>query len=119
MLVLNTHTINIERFVQGEGYWLDGKYIEGSITTIPVKCSLQPYSDGFSQKDLPDGQRLSGSYLVFTQTELIALDEILDNRPDEFELNGIRYECFKIEPWVGFSLNTSHYQCLFTRKDKG
>lgn len=114
--------LTVYRIKKGTSYLSeDGDWIEGTgsdVEEIPIKCSLQPYVNGNEQRDLPDGIRATDARYIFTKTEILQADDRTQIAADEVEIDGVRYECDRVKPFVGFGLITDHYECVFIRKDK-
>ena len=121
-MLIYRNPLTIYRVKKGTSYLdEDGNWIEGSggdVEEIPIKCSLQPYVNGNEQQELPDGIRATDARYVFTKTEILQADDREQIEADETEIDGVRYECSRVKPFVGYGLRSDHYECVFIRKDK-
>lgn len=118
--LLKTTKTNLYRPTSNGGYLnADRKWVEASSEEIiPIQCNLQPYINGEQQQDLPDGIRLDETYYLFTKTPVRQADDRNNIESDEIEIDGVRYECFRVKKFVGFGLVSDHYECIFIKKDK-
>ncbi len=120
MSLIGKTSLNIYRKAPSSGYLDDnGNWINSvSETTVPIRCSLQPFRNGDQQLDLPDGIRSEDAYFVYTKTEILSGDDRTKQQADETEIKGVRYECFRVEDWTHYGLSTDHYKGVFIKKDK-
>lgn len=119
MKLLNKTSLNVYRLSGSGGYQdANGNWVEGSETIVPIKCSLQPFRNGDSQRDLPEGIRSDEVYVVYTKTPILSADDRTKRKADEIEIQGVRFECFFAENWNWYGLNSDHYKAVFIKKDK-
>lgn len=117
--LLQTHTLTFER-TGTDGYYNDyGEWVEGTPSApFPVKGSLQPFKMGRSQQDLPSGITAKDARLFYTVEDLQVGDEYTNSEPDTTEIDGIPFEAYHSAPWVGYGMQTEHYQVVLVRRDK-
>lgn len=120
--LLRTGRYNVRRFAANSGYYQkDGTYIEptNSESTFSIQANIQPFRDGKTKITLPDGVRSDDAITVFTETELFTDEELVNGRGDIITYRGLEYECYYLEPWVGYgNLLPEHYNCTFVKRDK-
>jgi len=119
MQILNRTPLTILRKSSSNGYLKDGVFIEETLEReLPIRCSLQPYSDGKKMFKLPEGRRAEGAYLIYTKSRLQTADDILNRDADECIIDGLRHEIFQEHNWSRNGLLPDHYKYLVLRKDK-
>lgn len=117
--LLNKTSLNLYRVDGSSGYLDDNNnWVKGAETVIPIKCSLQPYRNGRTERDLPDGVYSEDAFFVYSKSEMLTTDEFSNRVADQIEIDGRRYECFFSEPWVFYNLQADHYKAIFIKKDK-
>jgi hypothetical protein len=105
--------LNIYR--KSAGSYVNGLWVEGSETTIPITASIQPAS-GEEMLSLPEGRRNRKTYCLFTSTKIeLIRGSGNSTNPDQIQIYGERYEIIKVEPWQNnpavFSI-TNHYRII-------
>lgn len=93
------------------GQYVDGKWIEGAQTTVPILASVQPVT-AEDQVVMPAGKRLSDYVKLYTSTELIPLSENAQQQPDRLVWRGRMYEC--IELGVRQMSVIDHFKAIFS-----
>lgn len=117
--LLSTEKLTIQRRQAGGGYFDDNyQYIEPTPELIEIDCSVQPFRNGQSQIELPEGVRSSDARNVYTKTPILTNIEQQDQLPDITTIDGFEYECFNVENWSRYGLKVDHYRAVFIRKDK-
>lgn len=86
------HTV----FRKDGGAYVDGIWVEGTETMIPITCSVQP-TTGEEMLSIPEGRRNRKIYSLFTSTHINLI--VAGKNPDQIEIFGERYEIFRVEPW--------------------
>lgn len=78
------------------GSYVNGVWVEGALTTIPITASIQP-TTGEELLSLPEGRRDRKTYALFTSTKLnVARPGI---NPDLVTIFGEVYEVIKVDIW--------------------
>lgn len=117
--LLKTHSLVVTRKSPTGEYNDDGDWVDGTtLDPFTVKGSLQPFRQGKSKVELPDGVRQQDVRLFYTKAILTTSDEILNQEADTTLIDGIPYECWYVEPWVGNSLMTDHHKVFWVREDR-
>lgn len=83
-------------FRKNAGSYVDGIWVEGSETTIPITASIQP-TTGEEMLSLPEGRRNKKTYSLFTSTHINVI--VSGKNPDQIEIFGERYEVVRVDPW--------------------
>lgn len=96
------------------GTYVKGSYVpSGSVATnMSILASVQPLN-GEELKTLPEGRRLSDSVKVYTDAELIVLDETTNTEPDRMTWRGHIYECVSMFAHQMGVIN--HYKYIFSK----
>jgi len=94
------------------GEYVDGIWVEGTLTPFTFITSVQPLK-GSELQMLPEGRRDSTSYTLFTDTKLRKLKE---ENPDIVIIDDEQLEVFKRENWQNGIIN--HYECIVVKLDK-
>lgn len=121
MRALQRTPLTIFRRDEAEGYLgVDGKWVyDVNVEEIPIRCSLQPYVKNSQEEvNLPEGIKQEDLRYVFTKTLIRTADDINKIEADETIIDGFRYQCLSVKPFVGYGLRSDHYECMFARKDK-
>lgn len=112
--------IDILRTTESTGYfdenenWVDGV----GQTSIPIKCSIQPYNKGRHRIELPEGVRADSAIIIYTGVQIFNQDDLTSRSADELIYKGNKFECFDVEDWTEHGLKSDHIKALFIRKDK-
>lgn len=114
--LLQTHSITFSR--PSSGYYVDGEWVDGAITTIPSTGSLQPYKQGKVSLIPPEGLRTTDLRLYYTKTLLRTADEFQDITADYCVIGGRQFQVFDFEDWSGYGLETDHYKYLLVAADQ-
>lgn len=93
------------------GSYVNGKWVEGNVTEITVKASVQPASTEDLQS-LPESRRALGVYKLYSDTKFQSVKENATN-PDIVVIDGNDYEVMECQPWQNNILN--HYRALAAR----
>lgn len=101
-------------YYNDDGDWVEGKELD----PFDIPCNIQPFKQGKSTVDLPEGVRAKDIRVVYTEVELFQADEITNQEGDCTFIGGIEFECWNVEPWMGYGLRTDNYKVFFVRKDK-
>lgn len=116
--ILRKRTAILHRFDPStSGYTETGDYVDGTRTSCPIRCSIQPAMEGAYQKVLPEGVREKDCRVIHTKEELITGSEAKASKADYLEFDGDVFEVFKVHEWYGASRLT-HFQALVIRRDK-
>lgn len=110
--------IEIER-MQGQGAYVNGYYTPGPTKKIRLKAVVHP----FRPKDemlMPEGNRISGAFVVYTKEELVTSTEKSKRSSDIVTIYGEQYRVLATARWT--NLNLQHYKAivdLVNPPDKG
>ena len=88
--------IPLSLYRKAAGTYINGIWVEGAETLIPITASVQP-TTGEEMLSLPEDRRNSKSYALFTSTKV----EVIHTgaNPDQIVIFGERYEVIRVEPW--------------------
>ena len=120
MPLIKTTTLDFIRAGTDGGYFQGGVFIEPS-DTPPIKAlgSLQPLrklSEGDRKIIEERGYLSDNSFVFYTETSLVGVDEFLKTVPDKTTIRGQEYEVSLIKPWIGFDSELDHYSAVLSRK---
>jgi len=115
----------IRRRSDGGYYNEEGKWINGDLTDLDIRGSLQPIGNLAQeiQRVLPEGVRMDDVRVLYTRTEVrvgndrtgVEADDIIFYNPF-VERNEV-YEVFRVDPW--FALHRlSHFKAYIFLKDR-
>ena len=82
-----------------QGSYVDGEWVEGTETSIPVEVNMQPFRDSELML-LPEADRSREWYKLYCADE-IRMDKQGTSgwEADEFILDGDRYKVMKVKPY--------------------
>lgn len=107
MSSFRVYTISGTRY--GIGTWTKGKYTPGTSSSIQFTASVQPLS-GREKLTLPEGVREKVEYKLYTDFQLLTVDEKTSKNADRVVLFGKTYEIVKVEIWQNKVI--PHYKAL-------
>lgn len=116
--LLKTSTLTFIR-PEGQAEYDDDYNLTPSdpIPPIIAQGSLQPWSKGEMQVEVPAGVRVKDVRLFYTKTKLQTADEQLEKDPDTTTIDGIEYEVYDQADWNQYGLSVDHYCAVLVRKD--
>lgn len=89
--------INLYR--KNPGTYVNGVWVEGTETIIPITASVQPTS-GEELLSVPEGRRNRKTYALFTSTPIEVIHGLNNStNPDQVEIYGERYEVVNVDVW--------------------
>lgn len=88
--------IPVSLYRKSGGAYVNGIWVEGSETLIPITASIQP-TTGEDLLSLPEGRRNKKTYSLFTSTDVNLI--VSGKNPDQVVIFGERYEVVRVEPW--------------------
>ena len=111
-MILGTESISVRRY--GARTIVNGRQVDGAVTTTTIKGSVQP-TKGRDVEHLPEGQRQSVERKVYTRSELLAADPTTTppRQSDELLINDETYEVVEVQ-WHRAIL--PHYRALLMRR---
>jgi hypothetical protein len=83
--------IKVWRYTEPAVLGKDGRFTIAEPTEITIKASVQPLK-ATEMEALPEGRRGSRAVKVYSDTELLMVDQQSGQQPDQFEWLGRRYE---------------------------
>lgn len=118
LTLFKTHTLSFSRKDTTGSYDSDGNWVEGT-TSAPfdVRGGLQPFRQGETTVDLPQGVTAKDTRIFYTKTLLFIQDEYLDQEADTTIIDGVPYKVWHVEPWQ-LGLPADHYKTFLVREDK-
>jgi len=93
----------------GVGTLVKGQYTPGAETPMTIQASVQPLT-GNEQETLPEGFRESGSFKLFTDFKLRALNQKTKEPGDRVTLDDKEYLVIIVAPWQNNVIN--HYKAI-------
>jgi hypothetical protein len=105
--------LTVTRYAAGD--WVDGRYLDASTATVTAQASVQPIR-GRELLMLPEGWRTREPVQVYTETELLTVDEAAGTKPDQFAFGGRTYEVHRVEAWPYHG--TTHYEAVALKVDE-
>jgi hypothetical protein len=93
------------------GSYVAGRWVDGATTDSTIVASIQPVSPN-DEKWLPEGARLIDSIVVFSNSEILALDEKTQTTADRILLGGQWYVVHAVDR---YDVGMTHYRGLATR----
>lgn len=94
-LLVKKLPLNILRSTAGS--YINGEWVEGTETTVPIEANVQPFSD-YQYMILPEADRTKQWVWVFSSSEIRTLKEGTGGyAADEFVWNGERYRAMKAQ----------------------
>lgn len=89
--------LNIYR--KSPGSFVQGRWVEGTETLIPITASIQP-TTGEEMLSLPEGRRNRKTYSLFTSSPIEVINGLNNSsNPDQIDIFGERYEVVRVEVW--------------------
>lgn len=95
------------------GSYVNGLWVEGTITTSIITASIQPMS-GEELQSLPEERRVKKNYKLFTASQLLTVQNPTKN-PDRVIIFGELYEVYQVFPWLNNII--SHYEAYVSKVD--
>ena len=94
-----------------EGWYTNGRWNEGSASTVPITGSVQQLTPA-EMKRLPEGQRAEATRKLYTTTLLKTADVSTGTRADRFTYLGDTWEVFSVGDWDDLG---GYYKAIVTR----
>ena len=89
-------SLTIDR--RSPGVWIDGIFIEGTLTSVVTTASVQPI--GRDAQLLPEGVLANDAKSVWATMLLRTADDPDSNGPDRFTYGGSDYEVVSVDDWA-------------------
>lgn len=99
--------IKIWRYAEKPVLGDDGRYTIADPTEMSIQASVQPLK-ATEMDALPEGRRGSRAVKVYSDTELLMVDQQSGQQPDQFEWLGRRYEVVGSDAFQSGVIN--HYR---------
>lgn len=99
--------IKVWRYTEPAVLGKDGRFTIAEPTEITIKASVQPLK-ATEMEALPEGRRGSRAVKVYSDTELLMVDQQSGQQPDQFEWLGRRYEVVGSDAFQSGVIN--HYR---------
>lgn len=99
--------IKIWRYAEKPVLGDDGRYTIADPTEMSIQASVQPLK-ATEMEALPEGRRGSRAVKVYSDTELLMVDQQSGQQPDQFEWLGRRYEVVGSDAFQSGVIN--HYR---------
>lgn len=119
MMTLLTQDIEVTR--HSEGYYDEnGRWVEGSTSTLTVKGRVQPYREGRVTKLLPEGISEEAALLVLSRERLYSANTKTKVSADTIEDDGDTYHVWSVKNFARASGDLAllnHYECVLLRED--
>jgi len=102
-----TDIINITRFEAGS--LVKGKYVAGATNNFDIEAAVIPIS-GKELVLLPEGERTKEMIVIYSDVELLTVNEKDFKKADRLSWRGKDYEIHKVEDWTKTDL--PHYRII-------
>lgn len=97
---LLTHKIPITIYRRETGSYVDGDWIEGGITEIPIMVNIQPLKP-HELLMFPEAERSRSWWKMYSAEPVRAMKEGPNGwDSDEFDWHGDRYKIMKLDDWL-------------------
>lgn len=104
---------------EGDGYRVNGRWVAGSPTSIPIECNIQPVADSNESQVLPEGIRAYDAEMVFTKTLIKGVDQYGEKLADKTTIDDQLYIAESVKNYNRRGSSTiGHFAALFVRQDK-
>lgn len=112
---LLTKKIPLTLIRSAAGSYVDGEWVEGTQTTVPIEVNIQPLKEAELML-LPEADRGKQWWKMYSASE-IRMDKQGTSgwAADEFVYQGDRYKVMKVENYAMGTLN--HYRALAARME--
>lgn len=109
MNAFNVFRRNLTVYRKGLGYFDDnGLYTQALESTFTIKASVQPLT-GKALEALPEGLRSTDVYTLYTDATLNVASQDDEQKADEVEIGGTRYEVQRQQAWDNGVVNHNAY----------
>ena len=99
-------------FRMGAGIFVNGVWVEGTLTPISFDASVQALRPKEMQM-LPEGRIVTQGYRLYTDYELKTVDTGVAKNPDRVTLFGLEFEVVSVEIWQSGII--PHYKAMAVR----
>lgn len=112
---LLTHKIPLTILRRTAGSYVNGEWVEGTITNIPIEVNIQPMK-GYELLIMPESERSKVWWKLYTDVELRTQKEGAGGYDaDEFVWKGDTYKIMKVDNWINGMGILEHSKALATR----
>lgn len=112
---LLTHKIPLTIYRRSSGSFVDGDWVEGSTTEVPVNVNIQPLK-GYEILQLPESERTRVWWKLYSADLLRTEKEGSGGYDaDEFIWKGDRYKIMKVDDWTSAMGVLEHTKALAAR----
>lgn len=112
---LLTHKIPLTIYRRSSGSFVDGDWVEGSTTEVPVNVNIQPLK-GYEILQLPESERTRVWWKLYSADLLRTEKEGSGGYDaDEFIWKGDRYKIMKVDDWASAMGVLEHTKALAAR----
>lgn len=97
---LLTHKIPLTINRRTEGSYVDGEWVEGILTDVPIQVNIQPLKD-YELQQFPESERTRGWFKIYTADYIRTEKEGPGGwDADEFTWKSDRYKIMKVQDWT-------------------
>lgn len=90
--------VNVRRAPAGS--YVDGKWVQGSSTIVPIKAAIQPIT-GENLQRIAEGRNIKYAISIYTNDTLKGADISSKTQPDIIEWDSKLFEVDKVGNWNG------------------
>lgn len=110
---LLTHKIPLTIYRRSLGSYVDGEWIEGATTEVPVEVNIQPLK-GYEILQLPESERTRVWWKLYS-ADVLRTEKENSHDADEFVWKGDRYKIMKVDDWSSGMSILEHTKSYATR----
>lgn len=116
--IMNSIPLTITRDSGVGAYDINGDWVDGATTEVPIKCSIQPFQKGTTMQVLPSGVMSEDALVIFTTTSIKTINQFDFLAADRAVIDNLNYIASSVANWSRHSLRTANYEVIFIREDK-
>lgn len=110
---LLTKKISLTVYRKTQGSWVNGDWVEGTVTEVPVQVNIQPLKDN-EILQMPEADRSRQWYKLYSGDVLLTeIPGASGNAADEFDWQGYRFKIMSVRRYDMGTLD--HFRALAAR----
>lgn len=117
--LLQKNSLTFTRKNTTGAYDNSGNWVEGTAKApVGVKGSLQPFREGDTRVDLPQGVSARDVRIFYTVHKLQTANDFTNAEADVTVIDGINFTVYNQEDWNVAAVTLAHYKTFLIRQDK-